>query len=212
MAANNRKGFTPVRYLNGAPWSGQVSIYSVATNEGTAIGIGDLVKVNGTTVTAGDAGASMIGLRGVSKISATTDAVVGVMVGIKPYTEQGGSVSLDLPQYAAATLGKVRYVYVVDDPNVLFSCLEDADTTPLTLTGVGLNISPTVAAASTTTGQSASVLDSSTVSTTLTLPLKLMEFVNDPGNVNTGPGTVTSRWIVKLNNHSLSAGTGTVGV
>ena len=212
MAANNRKGFTPVRYLNGATWSGQVSIYSVATNEGTAIGIGDLVKLNGGTVTAGDSGAGMVGIRSVSKIAATTDAVVGVMVGCKPFYEQGGSVSLDLPQYAAASAAKIKYVFVVDDPNVLFSCLEDALVTPLTLAGVGLNISPTVAAASTTTGQSASILDSSTVSTTATLPLKLMEFVNDPSNTETGPGTVTSRWIVKINNHQLAASTGTEGV
>ena len=60
--ANNKLGFTPARYLNGAAWNGQVSIYAVATNEGTAIGIGDLVKLNGGTVTAGDAGASTVGL------------------------------------------------------------------------------------------------------------------------------------------------------
>lgn len=211
--ANNVKGYTPVKYLNGAPWNGAVTIYSVATNEGTAIGIGDLVKLNGGTVTAGDTGAEMIGTRSVSRIAATTDAVVGVMVGVKIPVRNGSSVVLDLPQYAAASAGAVKYVYVVDDPNVLFECTEDADTTPLTLTGVGLNISPVVAAASTTTGQSASVLDSSTVSTTATLPLKLMEFVNKPDNVTTGPGVAnTSRWLVKINNHQLGSSTGTAGV
>lgn len=197
--ANYQKGLRPVRYLNGAPWNGQATVYAVATNEGTAIGVGDLVKLNGGT----DAN----GVRTVSRIAATTDAAVGVMVGVKPYPglktmlSGGATPTLDLPQYAPASAGVVKYIFVVDDDDVLFEAQEDGAGTPIAFASVGLNVSPTVAAASTTTGISTIQLDSDTVSTVGTLPLKLIEFVQAEDNTQ---GAAGARWIVKINSHQLA--------
>lgn len=208
--ASNVKGFIPYRYLNGAPYNGAATMYAIATDHGTVVAVGDLVKLLGTTDTVNH-------MRIVGAVTAATDSSVGVVVGIKTVGKQlssGAGPSLDLPQAnrVGTSPGHGSYVYVADDPNILFSCLEDADTTPLTTTAAGMNISPAIGAASTVTGVSGHTLDSSTVSTTSTLPLKIVEFAQTEDNLTTGVGTATSRWIVKINNHQLAASTGTQGL
>lgn len=208
--ASNVKGFIPYRYLNGSPYNGAATMYAVATDHGTVVAVGDLVKLLGTNDT-------VTGTRIVGAITATTDAVVGAVVGIKTVGKQlssGAGPSLDLPtsNRVGTSPGHGSYVYVADDPNLLFSCLEDAAGTPLTIAAAGLNISPVVGAASTVTGVSGHILDSSTVSTTATLPLKIVEFAQTEDNLSTGVGTTSSRWIVKINNHQLASSTGTAGV
>ena len=47
--ANRPSGFTPVQYLNGAPWNGQARLYSIAATYGTALYIGDPVISLGST-------------------------------------------------------------------------------------------------------------------------------------------------------------------
>ena len=44
MANVSRKGFWPLKYLNGTAWNGQANRYVVLTAQGTAIGVGDLVS------------------------------------------------------------------------------------------------------------------------------------------------------------------------
>lgn len=44
-------GFTPVQHLDGSPYNGQFRTYSVPASDGTALGVGDVVKLaaDGTT-------------------------------------------------------------------------------------------------------------------------------------------------------------------
>lgn len=190
-------GFRPYRFLSGAAYNGQATKYAVAAGDSTALFVGDLVKL-GTATNIPN------GFRSVTQ-AAAGDAVLGAVVGFEINTN-----SLDIPQYRLAST--LRYVYVADDPNILFTAQEDGDTTPLNLNSSGLNVNFIVAAGSTLTGASGMQIDSNTVSTTATLTLKLIEPVQQSDNELVQAGQANTRWVVKINNHQLAASTGTQGV
>jgi hypothetical protein len=200
MANVNRvNGFQPVKTITGAPWNGQSTKYVVAAADTTALFVGDLVKLAGTTGT-GD----YLGIRGVTQ-AAAGDACVGVVVGFDVNVN-----SLDTPQYRTASTQ--RGVMVVDDPNVLFVAQEDGDTDPLEMADAGLNVNFIVAAGSTVTGASGMQIDSNTETTLATMVLKLIEPLQVSSNELTAAGQSYTRWVVKINNHQLASGTGTQGV
>lgn len=196
---NKVSGFRPVSTLTGAAWNGQITRYCAVTGDATIIAVGDLVALGGTTGVG-----EYQGIRGVRR-AAASEAVVGVCVGFDVSPS-----NLDTPQVRAASTA--RYVYVVDDPNALLVAQEDGDTTPIAMADVGLNVNIIVAAANTITGASGMQIDSSTVSTTNTLPLKLVAPLAVSDNELTTSGQSYTRWVVKINNHQLGAGTGTAGV
>lgn len=196
--ADKPNGFRPIRYLNGAPYTGGFTKYVVVAADATALFAGDLVKLS----TTGDGVTT--GLRTVVQ-AAASDAVVGVVVGFEVI-----ATDLNTPQYRAASTRRI--VYVADDPNLLFEGQEDGDTTPIAMASIGLNVDVIVAAGSTTTGASGMEIDSSTVATTATLPLKLMEVTQREDNEKITAGQTGTRWVVKLNNHQLGSHTGTAGV
>jgi hypothetical protein len=101
---------------------------------------------------------------------------------------------------------------VVDDPDVLFEAQEDGDSDPLETADIGLNVNHIVAAGSTTTGQSGMQIDSTSHATTAAHTLKIIEVKQSPDNEFVTGGQAFTRWIVKINNHQLSAGTGSAGV
>jgi hypothetical protein len=190
-------GFRPYRYLNGAPYNGAFTSYVVPASDGTALFVGDLVKLSAT----GDANT---GLRGVVQ-AAAGDAVVGVVVGMEV-----DPTDLNTPQYRAASTRRV--VYVADDPSLLFEAQEDGDTDPLETIDVGQNLNAVVGSGSTVTGASGMELDSDSHNTTATLTLKLMELAQRADNEWVSGGQAYTRWIVKINNHQLGSSTGTAGV
>ena len=189
---NKVNGFRPFRYLNGTPYNGAVTKYVIPAADGTAVFVGDLVKLEGTND-------STTGLRTVIQ-AAAGDACVGVVVGFEV-----DPTNLNTPQYRAASTRRI--VYVCDDPNVLLVAQEDGDTDPLETTDMGQNINFIVGTGSTVTGASAMQIDSSTHATTATLPFKLMEFVATPDNENvlSAGGQAYSRWVVKFNVHQLTS-------
>jgi hypothetical protein len=197
MANTSRvNGFRPVKYLNGAPWNGQVTRYSIPASDGTALFVGDLVKLSAT--------ADATGVRGVIQ-AAQADPCVGVVVGFEP-----SMTNLDTPQYRVAST--LRYALVVDDPNVIFEAQEDGVTDPLEMVDAGLNVNFVVGSGSTTTGASGMQIDSNTEAASAVLPLKLIEPVQRADNELVAAGQEFTRWLVKINNHQLGSSTGTLGV
>lgn len=197
MANTNRvNGFRPVKYLNGAPWNGQVTRYSIPASDNTAVFVGDLVKLSAT--------ADSKGIRGVIQ-AAASDACIGVVVGFEV-----DPTNLNTPQYRVG--GTLRYALVVDDPNVIFEAQEDGDTDPLEMVDAGMNVNFVVGSGSTTTGASGMQIDSNTEGTGATLPLKLIEPVQRADNELVAAGQAYTRWLVKINNHQLASHTGTAGV
>lgn len=175
-------GFTPVRYVSGAPYNGAVNQYSTAAGDATAIFIGDPVILSGTSQTIDGNIYSDVDQ------AATGDRVVGVVVGVKPVTWESTI-------YRAASTQRI--LYVADDPNLLFEIQEVSGGTALTANDIGLNANFVVGTGSTTTGLSGVELNNSGEATTNTLDVKIVGFVNRPNNAI----GEHAKWLVRINRH-----------
>jgi hypothetical protein len=172
------KGFVPVRHTDGSPWNGQTEAFLVDSGDNTAIFIGDPVKLAGSSGVAGQvvAGQNVEGMMTVQVDTSGTSgqSFVGVVVGFSP-----DPTNLMQKHRAASTS---RIAYVVTDLTVVYEIQEDADTTPIPGTAIGLNATYTTTSGNTTTGVSKNALDSSAVNTTNTFPLKLIGLSRRVGN------------------------------
>lgn len=179
---NVKSGFSPVKTQSGSPYTGAVRIYSIPASDGTAVYIGDPVKLAGT-------GSIVNGVVYQDVIQAATgDVITGAVVSVLPDTRDS------LTYRAASTL---RLVAVCDDPNMLFEIQEDGGATAFTANDIGLNANFSVGTGSAITGLSSVQLDTTTEATTNTLDLKLVEFVNRPDNAIGS----NARWLVRFNKH-----------
>jgi hypothetical protein len=192
------RGLRPVQYMNGAPWNGQARRYYVPASDSTGdIYIGQLVKPGGS--------ADADGVPSVAVNITTGDDVLGVVVGIDPVFGAGADGRSSTLYRADDT---ERYLWVVDDPNVLFGVQDDAAST-LTAAAVysvadltGLN------AGSTTTGFSSTEISAASVTASgdNTEDVMIMGIVNKPDNTIGD----NCEWLVRLNQHfyrvNLSAG------
>jgi len=208
--ANRPSGFSPVQYLNGAPWNGQARLYSIAAAYGTALYIGDPVISSGT--------ADANGIPGIA-IGATTGALRGVIVGLfnsGQATAPVGGVSVgnivnSNITYRPASDPNVWYALVVDDPNVLFAVQEESNGTQLAATEVGLN---TISKSGTGNGYLSGWMipsySGATPANTATLQLRLFGLVQAPAGTNVFGAY--AKWLVQINVHELGHGTGAAGV
>lgn len=178
-------GLRPVRYLSGAPYNGAANVYTTASGDGTAIGVGDPVKLSGTAQTINGATYADVDQ------GATGDVITGVVIAVLPETR-------DSLIYRAAST--VRRLLVADDPGLVFEIQEASGGTALTTAAIGLNANFVVAAASTSTGQSGVELDNSTEDTTNTLDLQIVGLVNKEDNA----AGEHAKWLVRINRHQYS--------
>lgn len=190
--ANRVMGFKPYKHLNGSAWNGQLTEYWVPASDATAIGIGDLVKLAAVS----DPG----GIRGVTKFVAGTDsASIGAIVGVSI-----NPLNLNTPQYRQASTA--MYVYVADSPDTVYEVQASG---VVAATNFGKNINVTDAGVNTATGLSGEQIDTTTIATTATLPIKLQGAVQSITNDLT---SANAKILVSINNHQLASGTGTAGV
>lgn len=189
-------GLRPVRYLNGAPWNGQVTRYLLDSGDGTATFIGDLVTLAGSA----GANASVVngiptsGMPTIAQSVAGTGPHVGVVVGFEPLL-----TDLSVKHRLASTS---RVALVVDDPNVIFEIQEVSGGTALTVTEVGLNTNVVVAAGSTTTGLSGMELANGSEAATVGLDLKILRLALREDNAI----GEHAKWEVLINHHCFRAG------
>ena len=202
------RGFIPVKHVTGAPYNGQANIYATSAADGTAIFVGDPVKITSDgnahgiqIVNKATAGAAILGIC-VGVINSKLDPVAGTMT--------SGSIALDTPQYRVASTA--QYILVADSPDLLFEVEAATGANAaysFSVGDIGLNADLTTVAGSTTTGTSAAALDMSTKAVTATLQFKIMGVVQRPDNEITGNYT---KVLVKFNNAQLGSGTGTLGI
>jgi len=215
--ANRIKGFSPVKYLSGAPYNGACNRYAIPTADTTAsYAIGDVVQTRG--------GSDADGVPYVIKVpvaNASDFKALGVIVGIEVASPGVSLVAsnLDLAtQYIAdGTRTAVRYVFVADDPNLVFEVSGGTTATNLTLAkarynaGIGTNTGSDVTydisqgELKTSAPYSNVCVTSATVNTTNTLPVTLLGLVQAVDN-EVG---AYSRYLVRFNNHEFGVATGT---
>ena len=156
--------------------------YLIADNQAGAIYQGDLVTLSGGYVVKFDATLHTVALgvfNGVNYIDPTTGKPIW-----KNYYP--GSVNI--------TSGVIT-ADVIDDPNQLFLIQADED---VVQADIGLNAAIAYTAGSTTTGVSATELDSSSIANSAALVLKIVGHFNAPDNT-LGENFVNV--IVKINAH-----------
>lgn len=157
-------GAEPVGCLssNGS-FSGKVRHYKIASGYGTAIFYGDFVKLVSSGTVEKDTGT-------------TACTPVGVFVGVS-YTDPNTNQKTFSQYFPASTAASDISAYVLDDPFVEMKMQSDAS---LAQTALGNNAAVVQTAGSTSIGRSKNAVDGSTIATTNTLPVKIIEFVEGP--------------------------------
>lgn len=191
-------GLSPVEYLSGAKWNGQVRRYYIPSADTNAYAIGDPVTLAGSADTKGIA----------SVVLATPGSgMIGPIVGMGglQYGGMSGDPTSLSTTIIPATKTKAYYVLVADDPNIIFEAQEVGTGTAFTAAEVSLNCN--MVAVANGGYVSAWVLDNTTETTTVTLDVKLLGLSQRNPNNAFGAYAV---WNVLINNHKYRGGS--VGV
>jgi len=161
-------GAEPVDTLSASgSFTGKVRHIKIASGYSTDIFYGDFVKL----VSSGT----------VEKAAVTTAVVagtVGIFVGCN-YTDPTTKQPTYNQYFPASTAASDIVAYVVDDPDLLFQMQGDGS---IAQTGLGNNVSAVNTAGSTSIGRSRNAVDASTIATTNTLPLRIVDFVDGPSS------------------------------
>jgi hypothetical protein len=206
MALLNRpNGFSPVGNLLGSKWTEGARLYAIPTADTTnSYAIGDVVMARASS----DAN----GVPYVQKWggATTTSALpLGIIVGMQTadpgVSLVGGNLALEQASwFRAGTRTAVRYVYVIDDPFVLFEAQFDA--TGVTQAALHQNAAVTISAADQTSLAVSSPYSDMVLTgpaVTATLPIRLLGAVQRPENVlNGSAATPYLRVLCKWNYHA----------
>lgn len=168
-------GFRPVKYATGVAYNS--AFERMISNED--LFLGDLVEPVTTGILLGDGGYQEVGR------AETGDPIVGVVVGWEANPDSLGAL------YHVASATRAVHIARIDD-----LILEAQNNGAMSHTDVGLNVNFIVAAGSTTTGASNMQVNSATEATTATLDLRIVGFVDRPGNETT---TANAKMLVRVN-------------
>ena len=159
-------GARPVGTVVGSPYQGKVTHYKIKNAYGTSIFYGDFVKW-------GDDNPNTT----IQKDTGTTSLTpIGVFLGCA-YTDPTTGQFTPNQYHPASTAADDIVAYVATDPFILMQmqCDGAADQDDL-----GKNCAVVQTAGSTAIGTSKNSVDISTVATTNTLPVKIVDFVDGP--------------------------------
>ena len=159
-------GARPIGTLSASgSYSGKVRHLPIASGYSTAIFNGDFVTVHTDGTITKDTGTAALNS-------------VGIFVGCS-YTPSTTSQKTFNTQWPASSVASDAMAYVIDDPHVVFQMQGDE---AVNTTDRGLNAGVVQTAGSTSIGKSKNALDASTPATTLTLPLRIIDFVDGPSS------------------------------
>jgi hypothetical protein len=168
-------GLVPVQNLSAGYNTQGFETLTIADGYSTAIYFGDVVKftTDGTIVL--DNGTTAL-------------TPIGVFVGCRYINSIGYAV--DSQYWPGVTTGYTVFAKVVTDPNAVFAiqadaalALSSATTVPIGLSALAMNAAlATYTAGSATFGKSKNALNGQSVSTTNTLPLRIVGLVEEPNN------------------------------
>lgn len=182
------RGARPVKHLNGNPWNGEFNIYCALAAEDNNMFVGDFVAHGGSADPTGKYPSVIAPAEG------TGNELLGVIIGFGDNPQLMANVAdLSLRYRPASTL---KYIAVVDDPDVIFSIQEDSVGGALAVTAIGNNTAIVLGSGNTSTGLSGHELDSSEVVAT-TEQLRILRL--DP-KLNNDLGT-NAEWLVFINEH-----------
>lgn len=213
---NTPFGLKPVKYHDGSPWNSAVNLYFIPSSDTNAYYIGDVVQgVAGGDPQTGLPAVTLYGTRGAgSTAGATRGVVVGFATAVS--TPGGNLVGGFDPNnlaivYVPATKAYGYYVYVVDDPAVIYEV--QCDSGNFVAANYGKNAGLTIGLAPTAPqNQSTTVLTTASIAATATLPVKIFGGPNRPDNDLVSATNPYAKAYVTLNTADYGAGVnGTAG-
>jgi len=188
-------GLKPINLLGGQSYAGSTRLYAIPASYAVNIQVGDPVIIVNTGSTRGT----------LARFNATTTATtvtstgggfgfVGVFMGCTYTDPTYGKVFRQT--YVAGNTATDIQAYVVDDPDALFQMQAD-NTLAQTALGTNAAIIQTVAGTNTYVA-SGVALQASSIATTSTLPVTIVDFVNSP---TSAIGDAFTDVIVRINTH-----------
>lgn len=187
-------GLRPIAKVGSAPGGTTgTTKYSIGDNQSTAIFTGDPVKYKND---------------GTVEVATASDALLGVFMGCF-YTDPTTGKPTFRNYFPASLSPGDAIAFVADDPDQMFVVQQDSVGSNLVAADLNLNANLIFGTGSTTTGVSGVEIDSSTGAATATHQVRLIDFYDIPSNDATANN---SELVIKINNHSLNGGTGTVGL
>ena len=162
-------GLRPVKRADGMPYAGATSQYLIdPAGEATNIFNGQVVHIGADGYIALSTATGADGTTNALPTGTTLTGSIGVFVGCEYVNAQGQLIfSQYYPSGYAAPSGTSIKAYVVDDPNVLFQAQLDGT---IDQSDIGANTffaaAQSTSTGSTSTGNSTSALDATTVTTT----------------------------------------------
>lgn len=192
------RGLRPVKHMNGNPYNDEVNCYFVPATDATAIFLGDPVMYAGSADPTGKYPTV------VKATAGTTNLIVGVAMGFGLQPEIAAFVSdLERGTTRYRRASEASYVFVADDPDLIFEIQEVSGGTALTADEVGLN-APFVDGGGNTASGASGVELNNVGETALTEQLRILRLA--PG-VDNELGE-HAKWWVQINEHFFRQATG----
>jgi hypothetical protein len=149
-------------------------------------------------------------------VSSQTAPIAGIFWGCE-YTASGPLTALPVKSKywpgstASAFANSTVTAFIIDDPDVLLLCAELGSTAAISAANIMDNVQWNAGAGgNTATGISSYVIDDGNITTTVTLPFKIVDLYSTyaPPGVNGADNTTVFNWaVVKMNNTDRAAGT-----
>jgi len=192
--ANTPYGLQPVSYRSGAPYNGAARVYYVPVGNNTALFFGDPVNLVGNSADANGVPAVQIASAG------SGHQVLGAFMGI---ANNAGELVIPVLQNQTPYLpaSTAAYVYVTDDPTLLYKIQEDSSGGSMVVGAAGGNANLASGSGSTYTSFSGWQLHSSSLSQSgsdPTLQLRIIQALQEVDN-SVGSGTLNGKWLVEVN-------------
>lgn len=177
--ANTPRGFVPVADVHGNRWNGPGNRYWKGTTANTTLGIGDrVIRIASTDPN---------GYPEIQRATVGTNSITGIVVGIEVVT-----TNLDQQGYYTAT--QTGYLYVEDDPQIMYAVQEGGAGSALVVGNIGQYVNSLAGTTSTLTGVSADQIDNASISSS-TGEWRIVGLLQKPDNAL---GT-NAKWLVQRN-------------
>ncbi|HUY05013.1 MAG TPA: hypothetical protein VMV33_17175 [Rhodocyclaceae bacterium] len=185
---NAPRGLIPYAYQGGGPYNGAVSTYYVPVGNATALFIGDPVIL--ITNSSDGNGVQSVGIA----TAGATNYILGSFQGI---SNNAGRATIPLLQSSPVYLpaGQAAYVYVADDPNLLYWAQEDSAGGAMVSGASGQNVNLVAGAGNTTSGYSGWMLQSSSLNVDATYQMRIMQMLQEADNAV----GAYAKWMCRIN-------------
>ena len=193
-------GLKPINLIGGQVFAGQTRELPIASNYGTVINNGDIVRLDGGTI-----------VKETGTTTVNANGVTGVFLGVS-YTNPSTGQKLFANSYPGSVVASDIVAYVADDPDQLFKVAVTGGATSSTITPIagtilGNNLAISQPASNTTISGNSNIgaYDSGS-NTDASLPFRVVGLVEETTNSSGNYSEVIVKWNAPYAASTYSAG------